>query len=66
MFERGVDLLSATRLIRAVAKPLFDAAVTYATKQGMPVVTGRFGEHMKVSLVNNGPMTLLIDTERRF
>lgn len=48
----------------AIAKPLFDAAVTYATEQGVPVVTGRFGEHMKVSLVNDGPMTLLIDTER--
>ena len=50
----------------AIAKPLFDAAVTYATEQDVPVVTGCFGEHMKVSLVNDGPMTLLIYTERRF
>ena len=50
----------------ALAKPLFDAAVTCATNLGVPVVTGRFGEHMKVSLVNDGPVTLLFDTERRF
>lgn len=46
-----------------LAKPLFDAAVAYAEAQNVPVVTGRFGEHMKVSLVNEGPMTLVIDTE---
>lgn len=50
----------------ALARPLFDAVVAYATNQNVPVVTGRFGEHMKVSLVNDGPMTLLIDTEHQF
>ncbi|MFK7897465.1 MAG: D-aminoacyl-tRNA deacylase [Myxococcota bacterium] len=49
-----------------VAEPLFDAAVRFARAQDVPVVTGCFGEHMKVSLENDGPMTLLIDTERRF
>jgi len=29
---------------------------------GIPVATGVFGAHMKVSLVNNGPVTILMDT----
>lgn len=30
---------------------------------GIPVQTGRFGANMKVSLVNDGPVTIWIDTE---
>ncbi len=30
-------------------------------KAGIPVETGRFGAHMEVALVNDGPVTLLID-----
>lgn len=30
--------------------------------QGIPVATGIFGARMKVSLVNNGPVTILMDT----
>ncbi len=30
--------------------------------QAIPVATGIFGAHMKVSLVNNGPVTILMDT----
>lgn len=29
---------------------------------GIPVETGRFGAHMAVSLVNDGPVTIVIDT----
>jgi len=29
-------------------------------------VTGRFGESMDVALVNEGPVTILLDTEKRF
>ncbi|NIK11273.1 D-aminoacyl-tRNA deacylase [Alkalibacillus almallahensis] len=29
---------------------------------GVPVETGAFGEHMKVSLTNDGPVTLIIDS----
>jgi D-Tyr-tRNAtyr deacylase len=29
-------------------------------------VTGRFRAHMAVELVNDGPVTILLDTERRF
>lgn len=30
---------------------------------GVPVATGRFGEEMAVELVNDGPMTIWLDTE---
>jgi D-tyrosyl-tRNA(Tyr) deacylase len=32
---------------------------------GCPVVTGFFGEHMEVELVNDGPVTIWIDSRRR-
>jgi len=33
---------------------------------GAPVVTGRFQAMMDVSLVNSGPFTILLDTDKRF
>ena len=33
---------------------------------GLPVETGVFGAHMEVSLVNDGPVTLLIDSRKTF
>jgi D-aminoacyl-tRNA deacylase len=30
--------------------------------EGVPVATGRFGGHMQVNLVNDGPVTLLVET----
>jgi D-tyrosyl-tRNA(Tyr) deacylase len=50
----------------AAALPLFELLVDAARAEGVPVVTGRFGAHMEVSLVNDGPVTLLIDTRRTF
>ena len=32
------------------------------TRQGIAVATGRFREHMEVELVNDGPVTLLLDS----
>jgi D-tyrosyl-tRNA(Tyr) deacylase len=49
-----------------VARPLFERVVSEAREQGVPVVTGRFRETMDVSLVNSGPVTILLDTERLF
>ncbi len=48
------------------AEPLFSAVVEMARAAGAPVVTGRFGAEMDVSLVNSGPVTILIDTRRAF
>ncbi len=46
-----------------LARPLFDSLVGVVEGLGVSVVTGRFGAAMKVSLVNDGPVTLLLDTK---
>lgn len=48
------------------AEPLVDAVARAARALGVAVVTGRFRAHMEVELVNAGPVTILLDTERRF
>lgn len=45
------------------ARPLFDALVEAVASLGVSVVTGRFGAAMRVELVNDGPVTLWLDTE---
>jgi D-tyrosyl-tRNA(Tyr) deacylase len=45
-----------------VAEPLVDALVTALRERGVEVATGRFGADMEVSLVNDGPVTLVVDT----
>ena len=44
------------------ARTLFDHLVAECRRQHQRVETGRFGAHMKVSLVNDGPVTLLLET----
>jgi D-tyrosyl-tRNA(Tyr) deacylase len=48
------------------AAPLIEAVVDAAGESGVPVVTGRFQASMEVSLVNSGPVTILLDTEKLF
>jgi D-tyrosyl-tRNA(Tyr) deacylase len=48
------------------AAPLLDAVLDAARKAGVPVVSGRFQATMDVSLVNVGPVTILLDTRREF
>ena len=48
------------------AAPLFEEVVAEAKRLGVPTVTGRFQTEMQVALINEGPVTLLIDTEKRF
>jgi D-tyrosyl-tRNA(Tyr) deacylase len=45
-----------------LAEPLYEAFVNAVRAQGVPTSTGRFGAMMQVELVNDGPVTLLIDT----
>lgn len=45
-----------------VAEPLVDAFANALRSLGAHVETGRFGAHMLVSLVNDGPVTLVIDS----
>ncbi|KIC69523.1 D-aminoacyl-tRNA deacylase [Kocuria rhizophila] len=46
-----------------VSEPLFEEFVRALRGRGIPVETGRFGAHMEVSLVNDGPVTVLVDSE---
>ena len=48
-----------------IAEPLVDAVVDALRSFGATVATGRFGAHMHVSLVNDGPVTLILDTDPR-
>lgn len=50
----------------ADAEPLFAAVVAAARAAGLAVLCGRFGAMMDVELVNWGPVTLLVDTEKQF
>ncbi len=43
------------------AERLYDVFIAAVAKQGVPVVTGRFREHMQVELVNDGPVTLIVE-----
>ena len=45
----------------AVAEPLYDAFGLHLRHLGVPVSTGRFGADMAVELVNDGPVTLILD-----
>jgi D-tyrosyl-tRNA(Tyr) deacylase len=47
------------------AERLYQAFVARVRSRGIEVATGRFREHMLVSLVNDGPVTLWIDTADR-
>ena len=48
------------------AEPLIEVLVAAARSHGVPVIEGRFRATMEVRLVNTGPVTILLDTERRF
>lgn len=48
------------------AMSLYDLFVEEIKKGGMRVETGRFGEVMDVSLINSGPVTFLLDSNRVF
>lgn len=47
-----------------VAEPLVDAVVTALRAKGLTVGTGVFGADMAVELVNDGPVTIVVDTSR--
>jgi D-aminoacyl-tRNA deacylase len=46
------------------AEQLFEFFCSTARNLGVAVATGRFRTHMSVSLVNDGPVTLLLDTDK--
>jgi len=48
------------------AEPLYQRFVQRLREMGLHVETGRFQAHMEVELVNDGPVTILIDSEKTF
>ena len=48
------------------AQALYEAVVEAVRQAGIPVATGVFRAHMAVELINDGPVTLLLDTTRAF
>ena len=49
-----------------VAEPLCDKVRDMLIAQGVPTLTGRFRTHMKVDLLNDGPVTILLDSKKGF
>lgn len=44
-----------------VAEPVVEALAQSLRERGVPVATGVFGAHMAVELVNDGPVTIIVD-----
>ncbi len=47
-----------------LGEQLYEAFVEMVRNRGIKVATGKFRAHMDVALVNDGPVTLLLDTEK--
>ena len=48
------------------AEPLFEETCELVRRKGVHVETGRFRTHMEVALVNDGPVTILLDSKKNF
>jgi D-tyrosyl-tRNA(Tyr) deacylase len=49
-----------------IAIPLYESFCTMLqTYTGIKIETGEFGAHMEVQLINNGPVTIIIDSKKR-
>jgi D-aminoacyl-tRNA deacylase len=48
---------------RSISEPLIEAFVSSLRQRGAEVETGIFGAHMRVTLTNDGPVTLILDSE---
>jgi D-tyrosyl-tRNA(Tyr) deacylase len=46
-----------------IAIPLYEAFINAIKALGIPTATGRFGAMMQVELVNDGPVTLIVDSK---
>ena len=48
---------------RERAEPIYDRFCEALAEQGVPVERGRFGAYMAVELVNDGPVTIVLDSK---
>ena len=46
----------------SAAKGLYERLVSRLREQGVPIQTGEFQAHMEVHLINDGPVTILLDS----
>jgi D-tyrosyl-tRNA(Tyr) deacylase len=58
---RRPEFLSAARPETAI--PLYELFIRLCREKGFRVATGQFGADMQVLSVNDGPVTLILDTE---
>ena len=49
-----------------LAEPMIEQMAAGIAARGVPVETGRFQAHMEVTLLNDGPVTLLLDSRKGF
>ncbi|MGI4787908.1 MAG: D-aminoacyl-tRNA deacylase [Janthinobacterium lividum] len=49
----------------SIALPLYEAFIDAVKLRGIAVKTGEFGADMQVELVNDGPVTLIVETPQR-
>jgi len=50
----------------AIAIPLYESMIAQLTTDlGKPIATGQFGADMQVELLNDGPITIIIDSQRK-
>jgi len=61
---RRPSFIQAARPEKAI--PLYEAFVAKLRDRGVHAETGEFGAHMEVHLVNDGPVTLMLDTKKTF
>lgn len=61
---RRPDFIQAAR--PEVAEPLCETVKKLIEEKGIHVETGRFRTHMQVDLLNDGPVTILLDSRKKF
>lgn len=49
-----------------VANELYEKFNSYLVNEGLEIVTGVFQTEMQVALINDGPVTMLLDSEKQF
>ncbi len=50
----------------SIAIPLYEKFIEKFKSAGLSVATGQFGADMQVSLINDGPVTIMLDSEDKF
>ena len=49
---------------KLIATPLYDLFVNLLRRQKIQIKTGIFGSDMKINLINDGPVTIMIESEK--